>query len=95
MFDRDMNYLAASARWIAEYAPGHASVAGLNIYALMPDMSAHWKDAHRRGLAGETLRNDADAWTRADGSTQWLKWVVQPWTDDAGAVGGLMISAKT
>jgi PAS domain-containing protein len=55
MFDREMNYLVASARWVQQFAPGHDSIVGLNHYVLLPDQPPAWQEAHRRGLAGDTL----------------------------------------
>ena len=94
MFDREMNYLVASARWVQQFAPGHDSIVGLNHYVLLPDQPPAWQEAHRRGLAGDTLTNAADRWPRADGSELWVSWVVQPWTDAAGAVGGVIIASE-
>ena len=94
MFDREMNYLVASARWVQQFAPDRTSLVGVNHYELVPDQPPEWIAAHRRGLAGDTLRNPADRWLRADGQEHWLSWVVQPWTDDTGAVGGLIISSE-
>ena len=94
MFDRDMNYLAASDRWRADYGRGHADLVGRNHYDVYPDLPDEWKRVHRRGLAGETIRNDADYWLQADGSRHWLRWSVQPWTYPGGEIGGIMISAE-
>ena len=94
MFDRGMTYLAASNRWVAEYAPGHSDLTGRNHYQICPDLPDHWKQAHRQSLAGETVRCDDDLWVQADGSKLWLRWVVLPWTDETGEIGGIIISAE-
>ena len=94
MFDRDMRYMAYSDRWLAEYSRGHATLSGLSHYAVHPDLPAAWRDAHRRGLAGETLRRDADPWTLADGTRRWLRWAVVPWHDADGAIGGIIVSTE-
>jgi PAS domain S-box-containing protein len=94
MFDRSMDYLAYSRRWLQDYGRGHASLAGLNLYQVHPDMPDAWKSAHQRGLGGETLENEADHWIQADGSELWLRWAVLPWRDVAGRVGGVVISVE-
>lgn len=94
MFDRGMNYLAASRRWIEHYGRGRDELVGLNHYQVHPDIPDEWKRIHARGLAGETLKNDEDHWILADGSEHWLSWIVYPWFDEAGAVGGIIISAE-
>ena len=94
MLDRHMNYLATSRRWVDEYGRGHAELLGRNHYEVHPDVPDDWKEVHRRGQAGETLRNEEDLWVQADGSHHWLRWAVQPWTDPEGAIGGIIISAE-
>jgi PAS domain S-box-containing protein len=94
MFDRDMNYLATSDRWIAEHGKGDIALIGRNHYDLFPDLPAHWRSLHQQGLAGTTLKNDQDLWSHADGSKAWLRWAIQPWVDEAGAIGGIIISVE-
>ncbi|RTL51353.1 MAG: PAS domain S-box protein [Rhodocyclaceae bacterium] len=94
MFDRDMNYLAASEHWIADYCQGNTDIVGRHHYAVNPDISEEWKQVHRRGMAGEMLKKDEDRWLLQDGSTRWINWVVLPWTDEYGEIGGLIIYSE-
>jgi len=94
MLDRSMTYVATSNRWLEDYGRGHADVVGRNHYDVHPDVPAEWRDIHRQGLAGTTLKNDEDLWIQGDGSRHWLRWVVQPWTDENGAIGGIIISTE-
>ncbi len=94
MFDREMNYLAYSLRWLQDYGRGYPNLLGRNHYQVNPDMPERWKTSLRQGLAGETLSNDSDHWLQADGSRHWLRWAVLPWRDTAGAIGGIIISAE-
>ena len=94
MFDRDMRYLAYSDRWLADYGRGHAALGGVSHYAVYPDLPVAWIEAHRRGLAGETLQRDSDLWTQADGTRRWIRWAVVPWHDADGAIGGIIASAE-
>ncbi|MGA7594498.1 MAG: PAS domain S-box protein [Gallionella sp.] len=94
MFDKDMNYLAVSDRWVTEYGRGYTDLVGRNHYDVHPDISDEWKLAHQRGLHGETLKNSDDKWVQADGSEHWLRWAIVPWTDEAGSLGGIIISAE-
>jgi PAS domain S-box-containing protein len=94
MLDRDLRYLACSGRWLVEYGRGHADLVGLRHYDVHPDLPDNWREVHRRALAGETVHDDRDRWTQADGSPHWLRWVVLPWYDEAGTIGGIIISAE-
>ncbi|MCQ8181098.1 PAS domain S-box protein [Methylomonas sp. SURF-1] len=91
MFDRDMRYLAASKRWRDDYGLGSRALYGESHYAVFPEIGEELKAVHRRGLAGEVVRNDEDCFRRGDGSMQWLKWEVRPWPARDGSVGGIVI----
>ncbi|MGA3102768.1 MAG: PAS domain S-box protein, partial [Terracidiphilus sp.] len=91
MFDSQMRYLYASQRWLVDYGLGDRDLRGLSHYDVFPEISAEWKDAHRRGLAGEVIRKEADRFERADGTLQWVRWELRPWNDAAGKVGGIVI----
>ncbi|MBD9357210.1 ATP-binding protein [Methylomonas albis] len=94
MFDKEMNYLSVSGRWLADFGSGQASLMGLNYYQVNPDMPANWRDIHQQGLSGATINNDEDLWVQADGTMRWLRWVVSPWSDENAAIGGVIISIE-
>lgn len=93
MFDRDMHYLAASARWNRVFGLT-GSLVGRSHYAVFPEIDDDWKAVHRRCLAGAVEQSAGEAFRRADGSIQWVKWEVRPWYDGAGGIGGLMINSE-
>ena len=94
VLDRNMRYLAASARWCKEYRLDDKEIIGASHYELVPDLPETWHDAYRRGLAGEVLRADADRFERSDGTVQWVRWEIWPWRDDSGAVGGIILATE-
>ncbi len=94
MFDRDMRYIHASRRWCNDYMLGDRELRGVSHYEIFPEIGGEWKKAHRRGLAGEVLRSEADRFERIDGSVQWVRWEIRPWRDSAGDVGGIVIFAE-
>ncbi len=94
LFDRQMNYLAASRLWVQQYAPGVEDLTGLNHYELLPDLPPAWKEANARALAGEPQRIEHDHWQRANGKEYWLRRVAQPWIDETGSVGGIIVSSE-
>ncbi|MBK5966899.1 hypothetical protein CCR95_23220 [Thiocystis minor] len=89
MFDHDMRYLAVSRRWLIDYRV--ADVIGRSHYELFPDLPERWKDAHRRGLAGEVVQEDEDRFERSDGRVQWAHWAVRPWYRYDGTIGGIIL----
>jgi two-component system cell cycle sensor histidine kinase/response regulator CckA len=94
MFDRDMRYLSVSRRWLTDYALGDRDLRGLCHYDVFPEIGEAWRAVHRRALAGEVVREDADRFVRADGSVHWLRWEVRPWLEASGAVGGILVFSE-
>lgn len=91
MFDLEMRYLYASRRWFSDYNLGGRNLRGQSHYDLFPELPEKWREAHRRGLAGEVLRAEADRFERADGSVQWIRWEIRPWYELSGSIGGIVI----
>ena len=94
MFDREMRYLAASQRWIDHVCHGERDVIGRLHYEVNPEVPQHWRDAHRRGLAGEKSGADREA-VQGRESKVWVRWEVCPWRDRDGSIGGITVIGET
>ena len=94
MFDRDMRYLEVSRRWRTDLRLGDRDLRGLSFYEVVPEAPDHWKQAHRRALAGEVVRHENDHFQRTDGSTEWVRWEMRPWYEATGNIGGIVIFAE-
>ncbi|HEX8964488.1 MAG TPA: PAS domain S-box protein [Rhodocyclaceae bacterium] len=93
MFDRDMNYLAVSDRWLADHGQRGADLVGRNHYEVHPDLPERWRRVHREALGGTAAGSDEDEWMR-DGERRWLRWTALPWLAEDGSVGGIIISSE-
>lgn len=91
LFDRDMRYLAVSRRWIEDFSLGERDIIGCSHYEVFPEIPERWKEAHRRGLAGEVIKVDTDRFERQDGAVLWVRWEMRPWHLSDGTVGGIVI----
>jgi PAS domain S-box-containing protein len=91
MFDRNMNCLQVSQRWLKDTGLDGQSVLGKSHYEVYPSLPQHWKEMHRRGLAGESLKQE-DEWTAPDGQVHSVEWEIHPWGDSGVETGGIIIS---
>ena len=91
MFDRNMRYIRASDQWLRDTGAEGREILGKSHYDLLPDMPAHWKGEHQRGMAGETVRAEED-WVALDGKTHTIRWEVHPWGDSGTETGGIIIA---
>ncbi len=90
MLDREMRYMMTSERWKIEYNLGDQEIIGRSHYEVFPDLPESWKKIHQRGLRGETLKCEEDPFLRADGSVEWVRWEMFPWSDNHGEVAGII-----
>ena len=94
MFDRDMNYLAVSPGYLAEYRPPHLDIIGRCHYDVFPETGARWREIHRRCLAGARESGEQDLFRRADGSEEWLQWEITPWYAQPDKIGGIILFSE-
>ena len=89
MFDTEMRYIAYSKRWAADYRVGGRDLKGLSHYEVFPEVGDDWKAVHRRCLAGAREAREEDSFPRSDGTEDIVRWVVEPWRDGNGEIGGV------
>lgn len=95
MFDQNMCYLAYSQRWLIDYELGERDLVGLCHYDVFPDLPAHWKDVHKRCLAGSIEKCEEESFVRASGKEEWVRWEIHPWRAASGGIGGIILFSET
>ena len=90
MFDCEMRYLAASRVHRERFDLNEREFIGHSYYEMIPSLPQHWREAHRRCLAGEKVRKENDYVELPDGTKRWLQWELHPWYTGGGAVGGVI-----
>jgi len=91
MFDREMRYLAVSRRWRELDGRMDQQTIGKSHYESGRYIPQKWKEAHRRGLAGEAQSCDEDSVVYPDGREQWIRWEILPWRTAEGDIGGIIL----
>ena len=94
MFDLDMKYIIASRRYLVDYGLGEQDLTGRSHYEVFPEISEHWKEIHRRCLAGAIEKADEDPFPRADGHLDWVRWQIHPWYEESGKIGGIILFSE-
>jgi PAS domain S-box-containing protein len=94
MFDREMRYLAASRRWVESHDLAGKDFLGRVLYDVHPGIPDHWREVHRRGLAGEAQGAREDAAVPSRGQEEVVRWEAQPWRTAEGAVAGIIIFSE-
>lgn len=94
MFDTNMQYIAASSRWIKDYNIQGIKIHGASHYDIFPEITDELKEVHQHALAGSVISADDDEFIRADGSIQYVRWEVRPWYLSSGDIGGIVIFSE-
>ncbi len=91
MFDTNMEYLAATEKWIEENNLMTGKILGKNYYEEFPESKEEWKEYHQRALKGEVLSFEEDWYINKKGEKVWLTWAVRPWYTESHEIGGVII----
>ncbi|MGB0368586.1 MAG: PAS domain S-box protein, partial [Flavobacteriales bacterium] len=91
MFDQQMNYLVVSDAWLKHENRKEKELIGNNHYDIVPELPEHWKKIHQEVLGGKTHESNSETMMRSNGSSEILRWRMNPWYTSEGAVGGAVL----
>lgn len=91
MFDKDLNYLAFSARWLEEWKNFGQAKEGENV---RKTYKPEWIHAMEKAMKGHILGRDEDLVEFAPGEEFWLRWTIQPWKNVNQEIGGVIVMAE-
>jgi len=94
MFDREMRYIAASRRYLADYGLDGLDLTGRSHYDVFPEIPQRWKEIHQRCLAGATEKAEEDPFPRSDGRVDWVRWEIHPWRHPNHEIGGIVLFSE-
>ena len=92
--DVNLILIEVSPKWLRTAGLPRAEVVGRSLHDVLPGSGDLWQGDWERCLAGEIIEAERVSIRLPDGSRAWFQIEVHPWRDDAGAVGGAMISSQ-
>lgn len=91
ILDKKMRFIDHSQVWLEEFPSKTASLIGKSYYEVLPDTPFALKKIHVECLKGKPHQHKGKKFVQANGTVQWLKWKINAWKNEAGAIGGLII----
>ncbi len=91
VLDRDMKYMFVSRRFLTDYRVKDADIVGKSHYEVFPEVPERWRRIHQRVLTGEIEKSDHEVFPRPDGSVDYTRFMLRPWHDTGGAIGGMIM----
>lgn len=91
MFDRELNYIAFSSRWLEEWQQHGEAREGLSIH---DSFRQDWIKNMKRALSSGKISRDEDLVDFGNGTQLWLRWTIQPWKNSSQEIGGVVIMAE-
>lgn len=94
MFDKNMNYVVASERWLTDYHLENENIIGKSHYEVFPAISDDWRAIHKRCLLGFTAKNEQELFIHPTGRKSWIRWEVKPWYSSENEIGGIILFSE-
>lgn len=100
--DCEMRYVAVSRRWETDCGGDGGEVIGRFHWEVFPKVPEYWLQNARACLAGvlkysefvEMRPIESVADRECSGRCEWIKWVIYPWKNCSGAIGGAIVFAE-
>lgn len=97
--DCEMRYTAVSRRWETDCGLDAGEAIGRFHWEVFPNVPQYWLQNARACLAGileysefvEMRPIEPVAENARSGRCEWVKWVIQPWKNTSGAIGGAIV----
>ena len=97
MFDRQMNYLRVTRRWLSEFQVQMPDIEGRSHYQVFPlfhqdpEALSRWQRRQQSCLAGNVETGDDEPVRQGQGGLEWYRWEMRPWKTGADEVGGVLL----
>lgn len=94
MFDKKLNYIAASDLWNSYYGNSSAKTTSKNPITTLPKLFSkenEWEKLCDRVLKGEVVKVNEEKLVNEKNVESWVRYEMRPWKQPQGAIGGLVI----
>jgi two-component system sensor kinase FixL len=91
IFDRAMNCLSASHRFLVTHKAVGKDPVGRSFEELLPDCDRRLASRFQSVLSGEALQKANEKFVLNDGREQWLSWEMRPWRASDYEIGGIVL----
>jgi PAS domain S-box-containing protein len=93
MFDKKLNLMAASHKWVMDYGLQDRELNGINFYEFFPGVRERWEIVNKKCMEGE-INQGEELFTRPDGSNLWLRWDIRCWLNSKNEPGGIIVFSE-
>lgn len=91
VLDKDMRFILVSDRYLEDSFVPQCDVIGRSFYEIFPDAPPHWREVHKRCLAGAIEHFEEEEVRYPEGVVHYLRWECRPWSGPGGSIGGIVI----
>ncbi len=92
MFDREMNYLLYSKRWMDDFQLKPNDMLGPTTFEMFPPLRSRWEVIKNACLKGAMQQGEEEeGFLSRSGSLEWLRWEARPWFATEVEVGGIIL----
>ncbi|NMG59241.1 response regulator [Geitlerinema sp. P-1104] len=97
MFDRQMNYLRVTRRWLSEFQLQNQELKGRSHYQVFPlfgqdpEALSRWRRRQQSCLAGNVETGDDEPVRDFQGGLEWYRWEMRPWKTQENEIAGVLL----
>ncbi len=89
--DTNMCFISHSDVWLKAFKIKKKNIIGKPFYDVIPNTPPELKKIHKEALKGNANASRGTKFVSEKGRIQWLKWKINPWRNEGGTVGGLIM----
>ncbi len=91
MFDKELNYLAASEQWREDFGLTAQDLLSRPPDKVLPETGDDWSKIFEECMKGSVFKSDEASFKTPAGSVRWFEWDIRPWYVSPGEIGGLVM----